>query len=444
MITLLGRLHPQSLGVIARTSVMRYKKTDTPIDQIGRELGVDYVLEGSARREGSRVRVSADLIQVRDQTQLWGDAFEREMTGILALQNEVAREVAKALALKLLPSEQALLAKARPVNSEAHDAYLRGMYHSQKATPGDLDTAEKYFDLALEKDPSYAPGYVGRAWVWAIRNQCGMASPEEAGPKAKAAVLRALELDADSTEAHQVLAGLRAYIDWDWEAAGESWRRTLDLNPNVAIAQALYAHFLAITGHVEEARAHSEKAAVLDPFNPLVQSWHAQTVYTQRRYDEAIALAREAQRIHPGHPIVGFTLWLTMHQKEELRKEAFEAIKAAVVAIYEDPGVAAALEEGYAQGGYKEAMRRGAESLVARIPEAFSLPSDIGNFYVAAGEKDKAVEWFGRGLEVHDPVSPYLSCFPFYDDLHPDPRFQDLLRRMNLPPEGEKKGVRWS
>jgi serine/threonine protein kinase/Tfp pilus assembly protein PilF len=424
MITELGRLHPESLSVIARASVMRYKKDDTPVDRIGQELGVNYVLEGSSLREGSIVRVNAVLIQVVDQTQLWAESYKREFSGILALQSEVAESVAKSLSLRLLPSEKDRLTEVRSVNPEAHEAYLRGMFHCLKVTPGDLDTAEKHFDLALKKDSSFAPAYAGLAWVWVFRNQCGIASPGEAGPKAKAAALRALELDANSADAHHVLASVRTYIDWDWDGAGESWQRTLELNPNVAGAQGLYAHFLAITGHVEEARVHSEKAAVLDPFNPLVQCWHAQVLYTQHRYDEAIAVAREAQRIHPDHPIVGFTLWITMHEKEGLHKEAFEAIKAAMAAIYEDPRVAAALEEGYAQGGYAEAMKRGAESLIARLPEAFSLPNDIGNFYVAAGEKDKAIEWFGQGLEVHDPVSPYLSCFPVYDDIRPDPRIQ--------------------
>ena len=438
MITELGRLHPDSLSVIARASVMRYKKGDTPVDRIGQELGVNYVLEGSSLREGNLVRVNAVLIQVADQTQLWAESYKREFSGILALQSEVAENMAKALSIRLLPSEKDQLAKVSPIDPEAHEAYLRGMFHSQKVTPEDLDTAEKYFDVALEKDLSYAPAYTGRALLWLYRNQMGIAPPEEAAPKAKAAALRALELDAGSADAHHVLASIKTYIDWEWDGAGESWRRTLEINPNVAAAQALYAHYLAITGHVEEALIHSEKASVLDPFNPLVQSWHAQIVYAQRKYDESIALAREAQRIHPDHPIVGFTLWLTMHQKEELHKEAFEAIKAMMVATYQDPRIEAALEEGYAQGGYAEAMKCGAESLVARLPEAFSLPNDIGNFYVAAGEKDKAVEWLEKGFEVHDPVSPYLSCFPLYDDIRSDPRIQAVLRRMGLPTHDKK------
>ena len=433
LITQLGRLHPEGLSVIARTSVMRYREGDTPIDRIGRELDVDYVLEGSAQREADRIRINAELIHVGDQTQLWAESFERELSGVLQLQSEVAESVAKALSLRLLPAEKELLAEARPVNPEAHEAYLRGTYHWMKATPGDVDTAEKYFDLALEKDPSFAPAYVGRAWVWVVRNQVGIVSPGEAGPKAKAAALQALELDANSAEAHHVLASVKTYIDWDWDGAGESWRRTLELNPNVATAQELYAHFLAITGNGEEALRHSEKAAVLDPFNPLVQSLHAQVLLMHRRYEEAMAVAREAQRIQPDHPIVGYTLWMIMQEKKGMEEEAFEACKASMVALYEDPRLEAVLEEGHSHGGYAEAMKRGAESLIARLPEAFSLPTDIGIFYLMAGEKDKAIEWFVQGFEVHDPVLPYLSCFPMFDNIRSDPRFQDLLRRMNLP-----------
>ena len=432
MITLLGRLHPESLGVIARTSVMRYKKTDTPIDQIGRELGVEYVLEGSARREGSRVRVSAELIQVRDQTQLWGDVFEREMAGILALQNDVAREVAKALALKLLPSEQALLAKARPVNPEAHDAYLRGHFYVMKIAPGDLDIAEKYFDLALEKDPIYAPAYAGRAWMWSVRTAFGYAAPEEAGPKAKAAALRAIELDENLAAAHEALALVRWAIEWDWDGARESFRRAIELNPNSAFAQGNYAWLLLTMGHREEALVRMKKAVVLDPFNPLVHGWHAVFLYCQRRYDEAVSAAREALRFQEDHPIATSALWYA-YDKKGMEKEAFEAAKAGVRVMYNDPRIQAAIDEGYARGGYAEAMKRGAEALIARIPEGFALPSDTASFYALAGEKEKAIEWLEKALDPHDPFMPYIGVTPYFDDLRPDPRFQELLRKMRLP-----------
>ncbi len=432
MIAQLGRLHPKNLTVIARTSVMRYKKGDTPIDQIGRELDVDYILEGSAQHEGSRVKVTAELIQVKNQAQLWVDTYEREMAGILALQSDLAGRVADALALKLLPSERASLVSIRTVNPEAHEAYLRGSFHWMKITPEDLDIAEKCFDLALEKDPSYAPAYVGRAFVWAVRTQFGYAPTKEAGPKFKAAALRAIELDENLADAHEALAGVRTWIDWDWDGAWGSWRRTLELNPNVASAQAMYAHFLMIIGHGEEALIHGKRAVELDPFNPLMHGWHAFVLYMQHRYQEAIVAAREALLIQPGFPVATNVLMLAMHEVEGMNNEAFENAKAFVRIVYDDKRIDAALEEGYARGGYAEAMKRTAEALIARLTEVFCLPFDIATFYAVAGEKDKTIEWLEKGMEVHDPGLPYLG-YPCFDDIRPDPRFQALLKRMGLP-----------
>jgi tetratricopeptide (TPR) repeat protein len=299
-------------------------------------------------------------------------------------------------------------------------------------TPEDLDTAEKHFDLALEKDPSYAPAYVGRAWVWLVRNQWGWSPPEEAGPKARAAARRAIELDENSAGAYEALALVRKLIDWDWDGARETYRRTIELNPNVASAQGSYALFLMMMGHGEEALIHSERAVVLDPFNPLVRSWHAVVLYSQRRYDEAIAAAREALRIQPDYPVATNALWLILHEKKGMERESFEAARDYARLTYNDPGIEAALDEGFAQGGYAEAMKRGAEALVARLQETFFLPSDIAMFYIMAGEKDKAIEWLEKGLEIHDPALPYLGL-PCDDGIRSDPRFQSILRRMNLP-----------
>jgi hypothetical protein len=217
-------------------------------------------------------------------------------------------------------------------------------------TPGDLDIAEKYFDLALEKDPSYAPAYAGRAWVWLVRNQWSWSPPEEAGPKAKAAALRAIELDENSAGAH-----------------------------------------------------------------------------------EAIAAAREGQRVQPEFPIAANALWWIMHEKKGMEREAFEAVKVYARVSYNDPRIESALDEGYAQGGYAEAMKRGAEFLIARLPEVFCKPSEIGTYYAIAWEKDKAIEWLGKGLDIHDSLLPYLGYPLFVDLLGDEPWYQDLLRKIGLP-----------
>ena len=436
MITILGRLHPQNLGVIARTSVMRYKKTDTPIDQIGRELGVDYVLEGSARREGSRVRVAADLIQVRDQTQLWGDAFEREMAGILALQNDVAREVAKALALKLLPAEQASLAKARPVNPEAHEAYLKGLQYSYKLLPTEMDTAFQYFELALKKDPDYALAYAGISFVWTARQQMGLAPPTEATPKAKAAAQQALALDDTAAEAHYALANIMAWGDWDWTGAEREFKRAIELNPNFPDARIYYSHLLGITGRHDEAMAEVRRVLEIDPYNSLYQSLAAAVFLLAHRYDEAIMQARSAQRTNANDPVAHNLLQICFFMKG-LAEEAYAEWKALWnTPLYGNRDIAEALERGYAEAGFAGAMRHMTEAY-AKVVYERSEPWNLAVAYVMAGDKERALEWLEKGFELRDPNMSYIG-FPGLDGLRSDARFQDLLHRMNLPEVGAK------
>jgi serine/threonine protein kinase/tetratricopeptide (TPR) repeat protein len=431
MITQLGRLHPEGLSVIARTSVLRYKTGDTPVDQIGKELGVDYVLEGSTQHEAGRVRITAELIDVRDQTQLWADSYERELSGILAVQSKVAQEVAEALAIELLPAEQARLVSTPTVDPEAHDAYLKGTYNWQKLTVEGLDNAQRYFELALEIDADYAPAYEGLAIVWGAREQMGITLPEEAGPKSIAAALRAVELDDESAKAHEALALARTWREWDWVEAEKEWRRTLELDPNGANAHAYYAHFLAIMGRVNEAIEHSERALELDPFNPLFHSLYSVALYYQRRDDDSLAAARTALTMQPDEPIAHFMVMLT-ESVGGRHAEAVAAGNAYSNVVYGDMAVEKAIDQGWAQGGHREAFRRIVTALVERFRTSFALPGDIALFCMAAGEHDQAIEWLEKGFEIHDPSMPYIGM-PTYDPLHSDPRFQDLVRRMRLP-----------
>ena len=420
--------------VIPRTSVMRYKNTDKSLPEIAREMNVDALVEGTVYQVGKNVSIKLQLFDaLPEERSLWTQRYDRPMTDVLVMYGEMARAIAENIQVKLTAREETRFADSRQVNPEAYEAYVRGSFKWMNfMTPEDLDTAEKHFDLALEKDPSYAPAYSGRAWVWLIRNQWGWSPPEEVGPKAKAAALRAIELDKNSASAHEALALVKELIDWDWDGTWESWRRSLELNPNVASAQGGYALFLMIMGHGEEALIHSERAVGLDPFNPLLHSWYALILYSQRRYDGAIAAAREALRIQPDFPVATNVLWFIMHEKKGMEREAFEAAKNFARVTYDDPRIDSALDEGYTQGGYFEAMKRGAEALIARLPETFCLPGDIAMFYTMAGEKDKALDWCEKGLEIHDPTLLYLGM-PSDDGLRSDPRFNDLLRKMNLP-----------
>jgi len=333
------------------------------------------------------------------------------------------------LALKLLPAERASLAAAPAVDPEAHEAYLRGSFSLMKATPADLDMAEQYFDKAIAKDPTFAPAYAGRAWVWAYRNQFGLVTFEEAGPKARAAASKGVELAENSAVNQTALACVRTFIDWDWEGAREPWRRALELNPNDANAQALYAHYLIIMGHGEEALVHSQRAAGLDPFNPIVLGWHAAILYGERRYDEAVAVAKAGLRIQGDNPVLTGNLMGAYFQKGMI-KEAAESARAYLPVVYNDPKLVAEFDEGFAGGGFAEGMKRVAKYQVAR---AIYRPGDIGNSYAFAGEKDKALDWLEKGVDTRDPALEYLLSDPVYDGIRSDPRFQNLLRKVGLP-----------
>jgi serine/threonine-protein kinase len=429
MITQLGGLHPQRLSVIARTSVMRYKKSEKPIDQVGRELGVDYILEGSAQREAGRVRITAELIQVRNQTQLWAESYERELAGILALQSEVARKVAGSLALKLLPAQQAGLASARTVNPEAYEAYLKGMQSWYRSTPQDLGAALEYFELALKKDPNYAPAHSGVAMVWIGRQEQGYTAPREAGPKAKAAALKAVELDNTLGQAHLSLATVHWLCEWDWARAEEEFKEAIELNPNYPDARAFYSNYLACMERSEEAMVQIQRALELDPFNPFFQGFHAAVLEFAGRYDEAIVQYRKALRAFPDLPFARWNLSSIF-----FRKAMYEESLAETKAFYAgDREMEEALTQGYAQSGYRGAMRRAADLRAARARKGYELPSDVAEMYAWAGEEAQALEWLEKALEVRDPNMPHVRLYPSFQTLRNTPRFQDILRRMNLP-----------
>ena len=441
VITQLGGLHPAGLEVIARTSVMRYKKRNTPVNQVGRELRVEYVLDGSVQREGSRIRIAAALIKIAGETKLWADTYERELAGILALQSEVARNVARALALKLLPAEHARLANARAVIPEAYDAYQKGTYHWQKLTREDLDTAERYFGLAIEKDPSYAPAHEGLAWVWSARQAVFTATPQEAGPKATAAALHAIALDDTSAGAHEALATVKTWTDWDWSGAEAEWRRTLEIDPARANAHAYYALFLTVIGRTEEALQHSRRSIELDPFNVLFHGFHARNLCAARRYDDAITAARNALSMQP-----------------DVAGPAARALECAFIAkgmyeehlalqrerIAKDPERLAALEQGFAEAGYQGAMRRVADLLAARYKQSGGVPNPkapglasqppaiIATWYAHGGDYGRAIDWLEKSFQVGIGDASIASD-PRWDPVRSDPRFQALIRRLRLP-----------
>jgi len=420
-----------ALRVISRRSVMQYKGVKKPLPEIAQELNVDAVVEGTVHRISDSVRIRVQLIEaLPEERNLWAQTYDRAMTDVLVMYKEMARAIADKTRVKLTPQEEANLASTRQVNPEAYEAYIKGRFHWYKLTPQDLEVAFQYFELAREKDPNYALAYAGIASVWIGLQQQGEVSSSEAGPKARAAAMKALELDDTLAEVHQILADIRAWTDYDWEGAEKAFRRAIELNPNYPDPRPGYSHLLFIMRRPEEAMAQLERALELDPFNVLFRDLYAMGLNIARRYDEAIALLRETLRTAPNNLQVMSTLRSAYHNKG-MYEEALEMWQR-YYATRGDREAEEALSRGYAEAGYSGALSSVAEMLIERSRTTFVTPWRIGTLYTRAGKNEEALVWLEKAYEAHDPNMPYISVDPIFDGLRDDPRFQELLRRMNL------------
>ena len=428
---LISELGQAGVTVIGRTSVMRYQNTDQSIRDIARELDVDAVIEGSVFLAGDSVGIQVRLVDGETEAQLWSQSYDTDVRNVLALYRDVTRAIANEIQLVLTPQVEARLADARPVNPEAYEAYLKGQVYRGKFSPADLETAMQYFQFALEKDPDYALAYVGISRVWGSRLQFGIVSRDEGRPLQKAAAQRAIELDSTLAEAHQVLAGTRTWGEWDWEEGEAAFRRSIQLKPNNPQARAVYSHLLMILGRPDEAMAQIERALESDPFNNLFQSFYGVDLLMARRYDEAIAQFQNARKTAPNNPIL-FTGLQDAFYEQGRYDEALAELKAMFAADGERELVEI-LERSYAESGYREAMRRVAETRAARSGRTFVPPLGLAGLFAPAGERERVLEWLEKAYEAHDPNLPYISAIPLFDIVRDDPRFQDLLRRMNLP-----------
>ncbi len=425
LLTQLPQLH-----VIARTSSFSFKGKEADIATIARTLNVAHVLEGSVRKSGDTVRITAQLIRASDSTHLWSQTYDRQLTDVFKVQDEIARAVVAALQVKLLPAEGQRLASAPTVNAEAYDAYLKGLYHWYKLTREDLDAAERYFNLALSKDPGYARAYAGIGLLWMGRQQMGFVPPAEAAPKANAAALRAVQLDDTLADAHYALAVVSTWANWDWPAAEREFRRAIQLNPGFADAHAYYAHLLNILRRPDEAMVEARRSLELDPFNGLFQSLFSVDLLFAHRFDEAIVQSNAALVTNPADLVALASLMSAHHHKREYKQVLEAANRYASAVGYSE--VTTLLAQGAAEADYRATMRKAGDTLVARSRKAFVLPWDVAGWYALAGDKDRCLEWLERAYVGRDPNLPYL-WLPDFDFLRSDPRFRDLLQRMKLP-----------
>lgn len=431
MITQLGRLHPERLGVIARTSVMRYKGAKIGVDRIGRELGVDYVLEGSVRRAGGRVRVTVQLIQVRDQTHLWAESYDERLRDVLSMQSGVAARVAEATRLKLSVRERELLDAGHPVDPVVHDAVLRGRYWWNRRTRHCLEKAITCFEQALERDAECAPALAGLADCYAILPITSDVAPREAFPKAEAAARRASAVDDKLAETYAVLGTIRFWFDWDWSAAAKNLRRAIELNPSDTDARLRHAHLLSNLGRHEEALSETRQVQAVDPFSPIVNTLIGGFLYHAHDYESASRQLLEALGLAPEFWVAHIYLGRVRIAQERFAEAAAECRRAFKASGENAEGLAQGVYA-LARQGRKKAARAVRDELVARARRTYVPPYDLALASLGLGETDQALDWLDRGVEDRDVRLTFLKVVHLWDPIRRRARFRRILDRVGL------------
>jgi TolB-like protein/DNA-binding winged helix-turn-helix (wHTH) protein/Tfp pilus assembly protein PilF len=425
-ITDLGQLSPEHLGVIARTSAMAYKHTNKTITQIGHELDVEYILEGSVRREGGEARVSAQLIRVSDQTNLWAQNYERNLLDLLQIENELGKAIARQVQISLTPQQEMDLSKMRTLNPDAYDLYLKGRFYWNQRTPAGFWKGIESFKQAIEKDPDYAQAYVGLADCYILLGPNDVLPAKEVYPLAKAAALKALQLDDGLAEAHASLGFLMLLYDWNPAQAEKQFQRAIELDPNYPTAHHWYAYDLAAMKRSDEAVAEIRRAVELDPLSSIINTDAGQILLFARRSDEAIAQCHKAIGLDPEFKQAYWYLAL-LYQEEGLFDQALDAFLKAPPG-FPDSQTAAIRSSGIS--GIKSYWRQRLAMLEQQAKEHYVSPYAFAVTYALMGDRDRSLENLGKAIDERYPSMVFVQIEPVFDSLRSDPRFAALLHRI--------------
>jgi serine/threonine-protein kinase len=419
-----------SLRVISRTSVMAYKSTKKSLPEIGRELKVDGVLEGSVERAGNRVRITTQLIEASTDRHLWARSYERDLADVLTLQSEVAQAVAHEVKAAVTPEEQARLTQAKPVDPEVHELYLKGRQHVGMGVEPEIQAGIALFQRALAKNPQDARSWAGLADAWSGLSDYYL-PPREVMPKAKEAAQKALQLDDSLAEAHASLGNIYLMYEWKWSDAERELQRAIALNPGYAPAHDWYGSLRACLGRRAEWAKESHLAQELDPLSPIVHFDAGMNAFLSRQPDDAIASFRKAIEIEPGFDAAHAWLALPYVQKglypDALREARLVKLEGSPFAFATAGGVMATAGD---KEGARDALRRIEEFSKTR----YVCPYEIGLIHLGLGNKDEALRWLEKGYEVRSQCIPGLKVDPRVDPIRSDPRYTDLVKRLAFPP----------
>lgn len=423
----------KDLRVISRTSVEQYRNQTKPLPEIAKELDVNYIVEGSGQKYGNSFRLRTQLIMAAKETHLWGESYQKKMNNaedIFNVQIQIAKSIAAELKAVIAPEEKQLIEKIPTADLEAYDAYLKGYHYWDDLSLESLNKALEYLNLAIEKDPDFAPPYAGIAQVWVGLAQTGFAAPEVAGPKIYENINKALELDPDFTDSHFVNGIIAVWTEWDWEKGEKEFLKALELNPNDVMSRIYYAHLLVILKRYDEAHFHSQMAFELDPMNPLVMTLSANVDYNGR-IQQSLEKIKKTLEIDPENHFALLSFadasYFNGDYKNSIETELKtwpgldDEAREDIMAVFKDKGYVEAINtlltyaEEYARTNYMG-------------------PIIMGKYYYRVGNLDKAIEYYIKGYEIHDPMMPYFTC-PMYgfDDIRDDPRIIPIVEKMNLP-----------
>ena len=431
MIAQLGKLNRDRLTVIARSSVAKYKGSKLTAKEIGRELSADYLVQGSVRRSSDRVRITVQLIQAKNQIDLWTESYDRELKDVLAVQDSVVRSIASQIHIALTEEQKTSLAKSRQERPEAYLAYLKGRYYWNKRTAESIQKAEPFFQQAIDIDPEYAAAYSGLADCNSGLAWHGFKSPADALPKAYLAARKAVEIDPQSAEAHASL-GLVLSHRWDWAGAEAEFKRALELDPHYANAHHWYGDYLSIKGRHDEALSEARRALELDPLNLMISTWVGLRYYLAHNYSAAIEQNRDSVQLDPNFAAAHLVLG-EGYVQAGLHGEAFNELNKATSLSGESPLYRAQIAVALAAAGRNREALQIAHELETNSKKHYVSPYGLAQICAASNKNEDTFKWLQAAYEDHAVWMGYLAVDPIFDRYRSDERFKDLLRRVGLP-----------
>lgn len=432
MITQVGQSSPAGLSVIAPSTAMQYKGTHRTLEQLGREQSVDYILEGSLRRQGERVRITAQLFKVHGQSSLWAETYERETQDLLSVQREVANKIVQSLSLEVLPPPRNSLWASRSVNAEAYDNYLRGLFEINKRTQEGLERGIRYFRAATNEDPGFAQAYVGLAYSYETAASWTFLRPRDAYPNAKLATQKALAIGGGLADAHVVSGEALHEYDWDWSGAEQEYRRALELNPSSALGHKLYAEYLTHAGRYSDALREIRTAQQLDPLSMITNSLVCYVQVHAHQFGDAVSECSKVIKLDPSFGPAHYFLgeaYSGRHQYAEAVSEHQEALRLSGNVSM----MSAAIAANYAASGRNEDARRILNELLARSKNTYVSPYALGKVYVALGDAEAAFVMLEKAFEERSFELLYLADDPFFESLHNDGRFKQMIVKRGFP-----------